>query len=52
VSESQRIGLFRHAPDTRTFATGETVFTEGDPADVMYVIQSGEVEIFHHGVII
>lgn len=27
------------------FAAGEVLFREGDPAEVMYVIQSGEVEI-------
>ena len=30
---------------TRTLATGETVFDEGDPSDQLYVIQSGEVEL-------
>jgi CRP-like cAMP-binding protein len=52
VSESQRIGLFRHAPDARSYASGETIFAEGEAADVMYVIQAGEVEIFHHGVLV
>jgi CRP/FNR family cyclic AMP-dependent transcriptional regulator len=27
------------------FAAGETVFAEGDPGDLMYVIQQGEVDL-------
>jgi CRP-like cAMP-binding protein len=35
-----------------TFAPGETIFAEGDPGDMMYVIRSGEVEIERHGKIV
>lgn len=52
MSESQRIGLFRHAPDARSFSDGDVIFKEGDTPDVMYVVQSGEVEILHHGVLV
>lgn len=29
----------------RTFADGETIFDEGDPGDVLFIIQAGEVEL-------
>lgn len=31
--------------DGRQLAAGDTVFVQGDPADCMYVVLSGEVEI-------
>ncbi len=42
-------GLFRHASNVVTFKAGETIFEEGKPADLMYVIQEGEVDISSHG---
>jgi CRP/FNR family cyclic AMP-dependent transcriptional regulator len=33
----------------RTFASGAVIFDEGDPGDVLYVIQSGEVELTRLG---
>jgi CRP-like cAMP-binding protein len=33
----------------RTLEPGETVFTAGDPADKLYVIQAGEIEIAREG---
>jgi hypothetical protein len=47
--ESKKIGLFRNAKDALTFKAGQTIFKEGDHADVMYVIQSGEVEVRYNG---
>jgi CRP/FNR family transcriptional regulator, cyclic AMP receptor protein len=35
--------------DTRTWGPGETVVTEGDPADCMYVIHHGELRVFVSG---
>jgi CRP/FNR family cyclic AMP-dependent transcriptional regulator len=43
--ESKKIGLFRNATDALSFTPGQTVFWEGDRADLMYVVQSGEVDI-------
>lgn len=34
------------------FKAGETVFSEGDPADFMYVVRSGEVEIVVNGKVV
>jgi CRP/FNR family cyclic AMP-dependent transcriptional regulator len=31
------------------FAAGDTIFSEGDKGDVMYVVRSGEVEIVRNG---
>lgn len=39
------LNLFRQATDGQTFAAGQVIFSEGQPGDVMYVIQAGEVEI-------
>ncbi len=33
----------------RIFAPGDVIFNEGDPGEVLFVIQSGEVEISRHG---
>lgn len=43
------VNTFRHETDVVTFAAGQTIFNEGEPGDVMYVIQEGEVEILIHG---
>jgi CRP/FNR family transcriptional regulator, cyclic AMP receptor protein len=39
------VNLFRHATEVKTFAAGEVIFAQGDPGDLMYVVQDGEVEI-------
>jgi len=46
---TQKIGIFRHATELRYFKAGETVFREGDAADVMYVVQAGELDVVYHG---
>jgi CRP/FNR family transcriptional regulator, cyclic AMP receptor protein len=38
-------GLFEHSEHVQEFQTGTTIFTEGTPGDVVYVILDGEVEI-------
>lgn len=50
--ESKKIGLFRSAKDALAFAPGQTIFKEGDHADLMYVVQTGEVEVFYRGQLI
>ncbi len=37
---------------TTTFAPGEVIFREGDKADKMYVVLSGEVEVHLQGTVI
>jgi CRP/FNR family cyclic AMP-dependent transcriptional regulator len=38
-------GLFEHSQHTQEFQAGTTIFTEGTPGDVVYVIMDGEVEV-------
>jgi len=40
---------FRKWEDVVEFSAQSVIFSEGDPADVMYVILSGEVELTLHG---
>jgi putative ABC transport system ATP-binding protein len=35
-----------HAPERVELAPGEVLFEQGDPGDLVYVVESGEVEIF------
>jgi CRP/FNR family cyclic AMP-dependent transcriptional regulator len=42
------INTFKHETDVVTFPAGQTIFKEGEPGDVMYVVQEGEVDIFIH----
>jgi CRP-like cAMP-binding protein len=41
--------LFRNWEDVQEHNAGTVIFTERDPADVMYVILSGEIELTLHG---
>ncbi len=44
------LDIFRNEPETRAFAPGETLFSEGDPAPShMHAILEGEVEILRGG---
>ena len=36
--------LFRNETDTVEFASGDTIFREGEPGDAMYVVLEGELE--------
>lgn len=37
--------LFKNDSDIQTFLAGQTIFEQGEEGEVMYVIQSGEVNI-------
>lgn len=41
--------LFRDAADVKMLKAGETLFSQGDPGKLAYVIQQGEVAIFADG---
>jgi CRP/FNR family transcriptional regulator, cyclic AMP receptor protein len=43
------LDLFKYETATKAYAVGETIFVEGQPRDVMYVILEGEVDIQQHG---
>jgi CRP/FNR family transcriptional regulator, cyclic AMP receptor protein len=38
--------LFRHETDLQELPAGQTLFREGEPGDLMYVLMSGSAEIF------
>jgi CRP/FNR family cyclic AMP-dependent transcriptional regulator len=44
--------LFRHVKEVESFTQGQTIFQEGDPGKVMYVVIEGEVEITVRGKVI
>ncbi len=41
--------LFRHETDLELLAAGQTLFKEGDPGELMYVLMSGTAEITVNG---
>jgi len=41
--------IFRNETEAKRFASGETVFREGEPGEVMYVVLEGEVEAHIRG---
>ena len=40
-----KTNLFRSADNFESYAPGQTIFEEGQPGDVLYVVKEGEVEI-------
>ena len=43
--QERYIGLLQRSGDSEEFAAGSTIFTQGDPADRMYVVSSGSVSL-------
>lgn len=43
------INLFRDARDAVELPAGQTIFTEGEPGDCLYVVVEGEVQITRAG---
>jgi CRP/FNR family cyclic AMP-dependent transcriptional regulator len=43
------VNIFRHESQREIFAAGNVIFREGEPGEVMYVIQEGEVELRSNG---
>jgi CRP-like cAMP-binding protein len=41
-------GLFEHIDNVQEFQAHSTIFAEGTPGDVMYVVLEGEVELRVH----
>lgn len=39
------VNIFQHETHNETFAAGEVIFRQGEPGELMYVIQEGEVEL-------
>ena len=42
---STTVNLFRNSTDGISYAADQVIFSKGDPGDVMYVVQEGEVAI-------
>lgn len=38
--------IFQHESQTETFTAGQLIFRQGEPGEVMYVVQEGEVELW------
>jgi CRP-like cAMP-binding protein len=47
--DSQKFGLFRHAPNTSVYPLGTTLFRAGDEGHVMYAIKRGSVVVLVDG---
>jgi len=45
----QTITIFQKQPEPKVFATGQVIFEEGQPGDVMYGVLEGEVDISVNG---
>jgi CRP-like cAMP-binding protein len=43
--QERYIGLLQRSGESEEFAAGSTIFTQGDPADRMYVVSSGMVTL-------
>ena len=46
---SATIDFLQREGEGQIFAAGQTIFSSGDPGDVMYVVSSGEAEIMIDG---
>ena len=44
--------LFDHTADAKPFPAGATIFSTGDPRDVMYAVVEGEVDIIVNGKVV
>lgn len=40
-----QVNIFKNEKEVVIYSAGQIIFKEGEPGDVMYVIQEGEVEI-------
>jgi len=46
------VTLFRNATNTQTFSAGQVLFKAGDAADIMYVVQEGEIDVLFAGTVL
>ncbi|GET38665.1 cyclic nucleotide-binding domain-containing protein [Microseira wollei] len=46
------VSILQKQPEPKIFSAGQTIFKEGDPADLMYGILSGEVDLLVNGKIV
>ncbi|GIK43625.1 MAG: hypothetical protein BroJett011_74580 [Chloroflexota bacterium] len=43
------VNFFKNYQQFESIPAGHTIFQEGQPGDLMYVVKEGEVDIFIHG---
>jgi CRP-like cAMP-binding protein len=43
------INIFKHDKNVHYFSAGETIFQQGNTADLMYIVQEGSVDIVVNG---
>jgi len=46
------VSILQKQSQPKTFSAGQTIFKQGDPADLMYGILSGEVDLLVNGKIV
>ena len=46
------LDILRGEPDSRAYAKGETVFSQGDAADCLFVVIEGSADILIDGVVV
>lgn len=39
------VSIFRFADDFESFTAGQTIFSAGEPGDMMYVVKDGDVDV-------
>ena len=42
-----KVNMFQYEQNYEAFSAGQTIFQEGEPGEIMYVVQEGEVNILH-----
>jgi CRP/FNR family transcriptional regulator, cyclic AMP receptor protein len=47
-----QLNFARFATDYRTFGAGQPIFEEGAPADVMYIVKEGEIDVVVRGTVV
>ncbi|PAX54593.1 Crp/Fnr family transcriptional regulator [Brunnivagina elsteri] len=52
LSAVETISIFQKQTEPKVFASGEVIFEEGQPGDVMYGVLEGEVKISVNGKVI
>ena len=43
------INLFQNVTDVEVYTAGQTIFSEGQPGKLMYVVQEGQITILYKG---
>lgn len=49
LDPTKTLTIFQRQADPKTYAAGETIFHDGDPADLVYGVLEGEINLIVHG---